>query len=118
MARLNRQRAFDIALAGLRQQGRKCTTAEGDCVYRGPDGLKCGVGMLIPDKRYVPELEGKAAFNEAVLRAAGLDNRQRQFLDDLQNELHDALGPRLGGLEKAARRFAAHYCLTYTELSA
>ena len=28
------------------------------CAYRGADGLKCALGILIPDDEYTPELEG------------------------------------------------------------
>ena len=27
------------------------------CLYRGPDGLKCAIGALIPDDLYTPDLE-------------------------------------------------------------
>lgn len=27
------------------------------CLYRGPNGNKCAVGHLIPDDKYVPEME-------------------------------------------------------------
>src|SRR5690606_37517326 len=32
---------------------------EKECRYRGPDGLKCAVGHIIPDELYTPDLEGK-----------------------------------------------------------
>ena len=33
----------------------------GTCMYRGPDGKKCAVGLFITDKHYNVELEGKVA---------------------------------------------------------
>jgi hypothetical protein len=31
------------------------------CQYRGPDGTKCAVGVLIPDAAYTPLMEGHSA---------------------------------------------------------
>ena len=33
------------------------------CAYRGDEGRKCAVGHLIPDDRYVPEMEAKSVSN-------------------------------------------------------
>src|SRR5271165_456575 len=30
-----------------------------NCLYRGPKGKQCAVGMFIPDEQYTPEMEGK-----------------------------------------------------------
>ena len=53
-----RQEITDIALLGILKQGCYCMAyLSGHCLYRGPGGLKCGIGMLIPDEKYTPELE-------------------------------------------------------------
>lgn len=57
---LDHQITFTNILTHLRQQGRPAIT-EAQCAYRTPEGLKCGVGFLIPDKNYTPNLEGKSA---------------------------------------------------------
>lgn len=31
------------------------------CLYRGPDGRRCAVGLLIPDDRYTPRMEDLGA---------------------------------------------------------
>lgn len=31
------------------------------CLYRGPNGKKCAVGMFIPDEKYSPSMENKSA---------------------------------------------------------
>jgi hypothetical protein len=33
-------------------------TEKGECLYRGPNGTRCAVGLLIPDEAYFPALEG------------------------------------------------------------
>lgn len=56
---MNNQQAFDIMIQHLRQQGQP-SKEEGSsrCLYRGPDGLKCAVGALIPDNIYSRHFEG------------------------------------------------------------
>lgn len=66
---------------------------EGLCMYRGPGGNKCFVGILIPDEVYSPDMEGLPArdlifaFRE-VMESIGLSNDHVLFLTDLQ-EVHD-----------------------------
>lgn len=38
----------------------KSIDENGNCVYRGPDGKKCAVGLFIPDEFYDPMLENSA----------------------------------------------------------
>jgi len=38
----------------------KCSRLDTDCRYRGPEGLKCAIGALIPDDLYDARIEGKA----------------------------------------------------------
>jgi hypothetical protein len=125
--RLDRQWAFDTALTGLRAQGRKSVSGE-DCLYRGPDGAKCGIGFLIPDERYSPELDTRcpngasvAVVANAVMPGLGWgpevweDLRgDRAFLSQMQRRLHDQLGDDLSGLELAAAVFAESWGLAYT----
>ena len=55
---LTPQQAFDAALNGIRAQDyRPSVTKYGGCRYRGPDGLKCGVGHAIPDAMYTEKFE-------------------------------------------------------------
>jgi hypothetical protein len=60
---MTRQELFDAVCAHLAQQGRRSwgvserfDDAEG-CLYRGPDGLRCAVGALMPDAVYRPQWE-------------------------------------------------------------
>lgn len=68
------QEVFDKVAVHLLTQ-RKKSFCEGDgprlvgCMYRNPEGLRCAVGVLIPDNRYNPNLEGVTADNPIVVDA-------------------------------------------------
>jgi hypothetical protein len=58
---MNTQEAFDAAVEHLRKQGKRSQSKYStDCLYRGPNGLKCAVGALIPDELYEKSYEGRA----------------------------------------------------------
>lgn len=53
---MTKQETFDTVIAHLRKQGKQ--SREGSrCKYRGPNGLKCAVGCLIPDEQYSEWME-------------------------------------------------------------
>jgi hypothetical protein len=113
---MNRQQLFNTVLDHLRAQGRRSIGADGQCRYRGNAGCKCAIGILIPDDRYSPELEGRGAFCIAVRDAAGLNcpASSLDFLMQLQ-QLHDKL-PDYGfmpALESAAVQFAYRWELNF-----
>lgn len=61
---LTRQQMFDKSAIGMLTQmrqsraGTDIETMEVDqCLYRGPNGLKCAIGFLIPDAIYKPAME-------------------------------------------------------------
>lgn len=54
---MNNQEAFDKAVSGVLKQASKSFDFDHGCRYRGPNGLKCAVGHLIPDEIYKPEME-------------------------------------------------------------
>lgn len=88
MARLTKQQAFDTVAKHLFTQGKMSVNAIGHtCMYRGRDGLKCAIGVLIPDTEYQPEFEQNGAINIAD-RVPTLMRLDRVFLSDLQN-VHD-----------------------------
>jgi len=49
---LTRQEAYDIVRRHLLTQMKVSCSETGACKYRGPDGLKCAIGALIPDSLY------------------------------------------------------------------
>lgn len=52
------QAAFTAAYLGLAAKGfERSYDAKHGCLYRGPRGLKCAVGHLIPDEHYDPTWE-------------------------------------------------------------
>lgn len=49
---LTKQQIFNKVAAHLMKQQKKSRNTNGSCKYRGPKGLKCAVGCLIPDSKY------------------------------------------------------------------
>lgn len=54
-----KQTLFNTMYLGLASQGfNRSVNSGGECVYRGPAGLKCAAGHLIPNDEYYPYMEG------------------------------------------------------------
>ena len=51
------QEVFDKVATHLLTQNCKSVDDFGRCFYRGPEGTKCAVGILIPDEQYNPSME-------------------------------------------------------------
>jgi hypothetical protein len=91
---------------------------DGDCVYRGPDGARCAVGVFIPDAEYRDDFEGDDI--EALLRrddcppslVAMLEHRK--LLDELQAAHDYALD---GNVAVRLRCVAHDHSLTIPEVS-
>jgi len=90
------QELFDTASVGLLRQGKKSELeAINGCAYRGKGGRRCGVGFVIPDYYYEPDMEGRDA-GVLVTRYPTLeqywgveeDGESRYMLLDLQS-VHD-----------------------------
>src|SRR3546814_17046247 len=60
----NHQEALNRAVRGIVAQGQLAKNEDDDCLYRGPNNTKCGVGHLIPDNLY---REGIARLDVAQL---------------------------------------------------
>lgn len=61
MEPITAQQAFETAVRGVITQGKPAMSMINGhplCRYRGDNGTKCAVGMLIPDEAYVPSMEG------------------------------------------------------------
>lgn len=114
---MNRQETYEKVRDHLLKQGKQSMTVDKrnreNCLYRGPNGLKCAIGCIIPDDLYRPEMEGKGAESEALadvrlaLGATSLDDVT--FLTDLQ-ELHDECEPQ--AWPDRLTRFALEHGLT------
>jgi len=94
---LDRQTVFDIAINGIIAQGAFSFAPYGDgrggiqCLYRGPNNTRCGIGHLIPDAEYLDKIESDGAME--ALRDTGVRGRIHPdvtdyFLDGLQH-VHD-----------------------------
>lgn len=131
------QEAFDKAVAGVRAQGYQLSLDEKtNCMYRGPNGLRCAVGHLIPDELYQPAFEGVTGDGliglhlDHIKRGIDLERlaHLRQLLPDslapLLSELqglHDGIESDCEGIpaefEDGFRAIAKNFGLVYTEPS-
>lgn len=83
------QQLFDTAYMGLVAQGERAYDRNrGSCRYRTGTGLKCAIGMAIPDDQYLPAMDnGLLGFVE-VLDVIGMD-RDHQDLATFIQYAHD-----------------------------
>jgi len=123
---LNRQEVFDIVSTHLLTQMAVSeldnVTEDGEpigCAYRGNNGLKCAIGILIKDEFYTPALETKNLYNvfiHGVLLKSGYtfsrsetgENSDKNFLMDLQ-KIHDRTLPH--HWQRTLTSFAVKYQL-------
>jgi hypothetical protein len=112
---MNTQQAFTAMVEHLRKQQQRSRLANDiTCAYRGQDGLKCAVGVLIPDEIYDKAYEGldvQSAIQTSKPLAKLLGHVELEMLQDMQN-IHD-----FQPTEQWERRFelcAADYGLTFT----
>ena len=87
---------FERVKAHLLAQNCQSMT-DGECAYRGEDGLRCAVGVLIEDRHYSRFFEGGTVCDASVAQAlalsgVGVSQRHLSLLADLQN-MHDLTGP-------------------------
>jgi hypothetical protein len=64
------QEIFDTVATHLFTQGKRAMVRDEDsddstdfCAYRTADGLKCAVGVLLPDELYVPAMENNSVYS-------------------------------------------------------
>lgn len=77
------QQAFDIMVSHLRAQQCRSADEIRTCLYRGPNGLKCAVGVLIPDDQYSPAFEGWRV-SEILDKVPALHGSNFKLLRDMQ----------------------------------
>lgn len=133
-----KQEIFNEVFLGAAAQGFRPSYFDdeaGTCAYRGrgaSEGLKCNVGILIPDDRYDSDIEGSdlshapifgmtTAYDRAIAGNFDIEDMDeiKYFLCDLQNA-HDVCGAH--GNPAAAHRnklveMAAQECLTVPALA-
>lgn len=95
------QKIFDKVAAHLFAQGKRAMADpdchSGQCMYRGPNGSKCAVGVLIPDKLYRRGMEtctinGLLDDEEFVLPAWMAENRELLWALQCVHDQHEAWG--------------------------
>ena len=116
-----RQRQLDAVWDWFVVQGKPRSIGVDDlrrpqCCYRSETGLRCGVGVLIPDELYESSIEGMSASSVAAdscgslpelsKALGGLENSN--FLDSIQFA-HDSSFPYM---EVELREIALRYNLT------
>lgn len=85
------QMAFDTVVKHLAlQKNRSAKTGTNRCMYRGPLGMKCAVGALIPDEEFMPKMEFKNV-SDICGEIPSLKDINRNLLIDLQR-IHDFAG--------------------------
>lgn len=120
---ITNQEAFNKVVISLRKQGRKSrvTLSNGffhdRCVYRGPNGLKCGAGHLIPDELYKDEFDNE--FEDSSIRnIVSHYGEEKVFGDKIENinfiaqlqKIHDNY--RVSIWEEEFARLAQEFNLT------
>ena len=139
---LSPQEIFDRVAQHLVTQGMRSMTMNPEnsdlpaiCSYKNPDGLKCAVGVLIPDAVYAPEMEGRAICTVSRLFDSGYAEEGTNLLGqalldvgvDIRDENVSALLQRLQDIHdegevslwpEALKAAADDYRLTYTPAAA
>ncbi len=87
---------LSIVKAHLLKQNCKSTDNTGRCRYRGPDGMQCAAGCLIPDSLYLETMEGKMFNSKEFKEVAafhGWTAKECDFVRKLQR-IHDGVAVR------------------------
>src|SRR5260221_13116364 len=95
MSRL--QEIFDTVKEHLWKQNRKSSRYSGGCFYRGPDGLKCAAGCLIPDEDYKPSMEGRYIYGLSYFKKK-FNDKELKLVQALQ-DIHDGYDPSQWSVE-------------------
>ena len=124
---MNNQQVFEKVLNGLRKQGCISVDEGGECMYRGVNGTKCGIGMLIADEHYHEDLEENSVYEHNVAEALSLSgiDTYSGLLAHIQTSLHDNYSTELQRdgsieeypiwLEHRAKYLATTFNLNYSE---
>lgn len=102
---MTRQEIYDRVKQHLLCQGKRSMRDEEMCAYRGIGGLKCAIGILIPDNEYKPEFDYTVASIEYLIEdVPALKNADFKLLNDLQ-KMHDWEFPWEDSLLKIANKY-------------
>ena len=90
------QSIFNTAYTGMLAQNQRSQIGNDRCAYRGPNGLKCAVGMVLTNDEYNPLMNSESMDVAELLDRGLLPDRlvpHLKLLDDLQIA-HDCDHPR------------------------
>ena len=115
------QEVFDIVVNHLFTQGRPAYDGVQGCMYRTHDGLRCAVGVLIPDDLYDKALEKNPSdyIVQDFFDAVRADWREHKNLLRRLQSIHDHCSRtekgtfNLAFLDTDLRNAAAHFSLEY-----
>jgi len=137
---MTNQEIYDKVLFGLRKQGHASAMYDEhgefeSCAYRGDNGDRCAVGMLIPDEIYNQEIEGlglysivnsedfcestppftrmRVAMLRQILKESGIKKNQLHFVRELQIAHDDGLNHSTKLFEERMQGIAKEYDLMY-----
>jgi len=106
------QGVFNAVVRHLRKQGaRSFDSTKGQCMYRGPGGLKCAIGPFLPN--YNPRMEGKGLrglFADFPNETAAFSDHEYLWMQ-LQSA-HDSSEPE--SWEPQFKAIAGRFNLVYT----
>lgn len=117
------QPIFDKTVEHLANQGErsigKWFIAGNNCLYRGPKGRKCAVGIWIPDDEYNPNFEGDSLgdlivdlqYQPPVIREAGVHREQAITLLCRMQTAHDDTSSDVDHLKDQLRIIACDFNL-------
>lgn len=97
------QELFNLVVHHARAQGCRSVHEYGGrvtCCYRGPGGLKCFFGVVIPDDKYLHEMDtfvtmGEAVWSvERIAKHIGLPESLCQLAHNLRS-IHDNDDPKI-----------------------
>lgn len=86
------QELFDAVARHLLTQKVRSGDGPANCLYRGPDGRKCAMGIFIPDADYQPRMETVSIIVPLVWDTTGLSRGLERAAQDLQ-AIHDSVDP-------------------------
>jgi hypothetical protein len=106
----------------LLEQGRRSAKEDGACQYRGANGMKCAVGVLISGKNYKPEMEGMGVpllKNQSLLPPELIEHEK--LLTALQeahdsNIIHTNNVFNVQSLHENMRCIAMHFNIKFVEM--
>lgn len=87
---MTKQELVDFVAVHLFTQGRQ-SISRGTCKYRGPNGLKCAAGAVLPDELYKKNLENNGWSSLTYRPRKPLPDIHMVLISDLQR-VHDNAG--------------------------